>query len=74
MSSPLVRHPLTFITTQGRNIETPGEDPYLTGEYAESFTLGMQEAPEDPAHIQASACCKHLGCYFKTCKLGGWRL
>ena len=43
----------------GRNIETPGEDPYLTGEYAESFTVGMQEAPEDPTHLQASACCKH---------------
>lgn len=43
----------------GRNIETPGEDPYLTGEYAEWYTQGMQEAPEDPYHIQASACCKH---------------
>ena len=43
----------------GRNIETPGEDPYLTGEYAEYFTKGMQEAPEDPYHVQASACCKH---------------
>lgn len=43
----------------GRNIETPGEDPYLTGEYAEYFVKGFQEAPEDPYHIQASACCKH---------------
>lgn len=43
----------------GRNIETPGEDPYLTGEYAENFVQGFQEAPEDPSHIQASACCKH---------------
>ena len=43
----------------GRNIETPGEDPYLTGEYAEWYTKGMQQAPEDPYHIQASACCKH---------------
>ena len=32
----------------GRNIETPGEDPYLTSEYAIQFTKGMQEAPEDP--------------------------
>ena len=44
----------------GRNIETPGEDPYLTSQYAIQFTKGMQEAPEDPYHIQASACCKHF--------------
>jgi beta-D-xylosidase 4 len=37
----------------------PARDPYLTGEYAEWFTKGMQSAPEDPSHIQASACCKH---------------
>lgn len=43
----------------GRNIETPGEDPYLTGEYAEWFTKGMQESPDAPGYIQASACCKH---------------
>jgi beta-glucosidase-like glycosyl hydrolase len=44
----------------GRNIETPGEDPYLTSQYAIQFTKGMQEAPDDPYHIQASACCKHF--------------
>ena len=43
-----------------RNIETPGEDPYLTGQYAIHFTKGMQESPDDPSHIQASACCKHF--------------
>lgn len=43
----------------GRNIETPGEDPYVTGQYAEYFVKGFQEAPEDPYHLQASACCKH---------------
>ena len=43
----------------GRNIETPGEDPMLSGEYAEYFTKGFQEAPEDPNHLLASACCKH---------------
>ena len=25
----------------GRNIETPGEDPYLTGAYAENFVRGF---------------------------------
>eukprot|EP00912_Choanoflagellata_sp_UC4_P000634 UC4_evm4s392 len=43
----------------GRNIETPGEDPYQSGEYAEWYVKGMQEAPEDPFHVQASSCCKH---------------
>jgi len=43
----------------GRNIETPGEDPYLTGQYATYFVRGFQEAPEDPYHVLASACCKH---------------
>jgi beta-glucosidase-like glycosyl hydrolase len=43
----------------GRNIETPGEDPYLTGQYAKNFVTGFQEAPEDPYHVLASACCKH---------------
>lgn len=43
----------------GRNLETPGEDPYLTGEYATYFVKGMEQSPEDPRHIQASACCKH---------------
>ena len=43
----------------GRNIETPGEDPYLSGEYAEWFVKGMEQSPDDPYHIQASACCKH---------------
>lgn len=44
----------------GRNIETPGEDPYVSGEYAVSFVKGLEQAPEDPYHIQASACCKHF--------------
>lgn len=43
----------------GRNIETPGEDPYLTSQYAIHYTKGMQESPDDTVHIQASACCKH---------------
>ena len=43
----------------GRNIETPGEDPYLSGEYATAFVSGFQQAPEAPDHLMASACCKH---------------
>lgn len=37
-----------------------GEDPYMSGEYSVAFVHGMERAPEDPAHIQASACCKHF--------------
>jgi len=43
----------------GRNIETPGEDPYLSGEYATAFVQGFEHNEADPYHIQASACCKH---------------
>lgn len=44
----------------GRNIETPGEDPYLSGQYAVEFVRGMEQSDEDGgARIQASACCKH---------------
>lgn len=42
-----------------RNIETPGEDPYHSGEYAEWYVKGMEQNPSDEGHIQASACCKH---------------
>ena len=43
----------------GRNIETPGEDPYLTGEYATAFVKGFEVSEDDESHLQASACCKH---------------
>jgi hypothetical protein len=44
---------------RGRNIETPGEDPFLSGQYAIEFVKGMQQSADDPGHILASACCKH---------------
>ena len=44
----------------GRNIECPGEDPYLSGQYAVAFVKGMERNPAAPNLIQASACCKHL--------------
>ena len=43
----------------GRNLEVPGEDPMHSGLYAEYYVKGLEQAPEDPGHIQASACCKH---------------
>ncbi len=43
----------------GRNLETPGEDPYVSGEYASNFVKGFQESSVDEDHLLASACCKH---------------
>ena len=43
----------------GRIQETPGEDSYLSGEYAHKYMAGMQEGG-DPGHLKTSACCKHF--------------
>ena len=43
----------------GRGQETPGEDPYATGEYAANFVTGMQEG-EDLNYLKVSSCCKHF--------------
>jgi pre-mRNA-splicing factor SYF2/beta-D-xylosidase 4 len=42
----------------GRNVEVPGEDPFLTGAYAVEFIAGLQN--EQGGFLQASACCKHF--------------
>ena len=44
----------------GRNLETPGEDPFVAGAYASSFVTGFQTAREAPYPLQASATCKHF--------------
>eukprot|EP01013_Petalomonas_cantuscygni_P003871 TRINITY_DN14118_c0_g1_i1.p1 TRINITY_DN14118_c0_g1~~TRINITY_DN14118_c0_g1_i1.p1 ORF type:complete len:810 (-),score=165.70 TRINITY_DN14118_c0_g1_i1:209-2638(-) len=44
----------------GRNIECPGEDPYVSGEYAAAFVDGFEHHPDDPSHLLASSCCKHF--------------
>ena len=46
----------------GRGQETPGEDPYLTSQYAYEFVRGMQEG-EDSRYLKASSCCKHYSAY-----------
>ena len=46
----------------GRIQETPGEDPFLSGAYAENYMRGMQEGV-DPRYLKTSACCKHFAAY-----------
>ncbi|XP_067675105.1 uncharacterized protein [Haliotis asinina] len=45
----------------GRNQETYGEDPHLSGELAVSFVNGLQGT--DRRYIRASAGCKHFAAY-----------
>ena len=55
----------------GRNIESAGEDPFVSGAYARDFVIGFEHASEtgDSGYpLQASACCKH----FVANELDGW--
>ncbi|OWF39181.1 probable beta-D-xylosidase 5 [Mizuhopecten yessoensis] len=49
----IMRHPLW-----GRNQETYGEDPFLSGVMAAHFVKGLQG--QNPTYIRASAGCKHF--------------
>jgi beta-glucosidase-like glycosyl hydrolase len=46
----------------GRNLETPGEDPFLNGEYGAWHTRGLQEG-EDARFLQAIVTLKHYDAY-----------
>ena len=52
----------------GRNIESAGEDPFVSGQYAANFIQGFEHAKETSYPLQASACCKH----FVANELDGW--
>ncbi|XP_071113743.1 uncharacterized protein [Haliotis cracherodii] len=52
----IMRHPLW-----GRNQETYGEDPYLTGDLAAWFVRGLQGS--HPRYLAAAATCKHFAAY-----------
>ena len=52
----------------GRNLESAGEDPFVSGQYAVNFIQGFEHARETTNVLQASACCKH----FVANELDGW--
>ncbi|KAK7108563.1 hypothetical protein V1264_016285 [Littorina saxatilis] len=45
----------------GRNQETYGEDPYLTGVHATAYIQGLQG--NDTRYVRASGGCKHFDCH-----------
>ncbi|KAK6124078.1 hypothetical protein DH2020_042163 [Rehmannia glutinosa] len=54
----------------GRALETPGEDPYVVGEYAVNYVRGLQdvEGTENTTDLNSrplkvAACCKHYAAY-----------
>ncbi|KAK6170690.1 hypothetical protein SNE40_019018 [Patella caerulea] len=47
----------------GRNQETNGEDPYLTGSIGSAFVQGLQGNDKNLRYIRTSACPKHLAVY-----------
>ncbi|XP_067674571.1 uncharacterized protein [Haliotis asinina] len=52
----IMRHPLW-----GRNQETYGEDPYLTGKLAAWYVQGLQGS--HPRYLATAATCKHFAAY-----------
>ena len=47
----------------GRGHETPGEDPFLTSEYARLFVRGLQGDEAEHGFLKTSACCKHFAAH-----------
>jgi beta-D-xylosidase 4 len=46
----------------GRGQETPGEDPYLTSQYAYTYVNGLQRGDDD-RYLTVAANCKHYNAY-----------
>ncbi|ELR20723.1 betaxylosidase [Acanthamoeba castellanii str. Neff] len=46
----------------GRNMEVPGEDPFMTAQYVAHFMRGLQEG-EDSRYPQVVGTCKHFAAY-----------
>eukprot|EP01018_Ginkgo_biloba_P014423 Gb_10188 [translate_table: standard] len=48
----------------GRAQETPGEDPYVVGQYASAYVRGLQETANSSSdQLKVAACCKHYTAY-----------
>eukprot|EP01088_Endostelium_zonatum_P004876 TRINITY_DN1623_c0_g1_i1.p1 TRINITY_DN1623_c0_g1~~TRINITY_DN1623_c0_g1_i1.p1 ORF type:complete len:758 (-),score=163.69 TRINITY_DN1623_c0_g1_i1:43-2316(-) len=47
----------------GRNQEVPSEDPYLTGNYAIQYTIGMQNGKLDKRFLMGVTTLKHYAAY-----------
>lgn len=47
----------------GRGQETPGEDPFLSSEYARVFINGLQGDEQKVGFLKVSACCKHFAAH-----------
>ncbi len=47
----------------GRGQETPGEDPFLSSQYAIHFIRGMQGADLNQKYLKVSSCAKHFAAY-----------
>eukprot|EP00940_MAST-03C_sp_MAST-3C-sp2_P001367 g1367.t1 len=47
----------------GRNVESPGEDPYLAGEYGSAYTKGLQQLKDGTDAVQAVVTLKHWLAY-----------
>ena len=55
---------IVSLDERGRNSEVPGEDPFLTGQYAISYTQGMQQVSSGPRpHLKMAAYMKHYTAY-----------
>ncbi|KAJ6631270.1 Beta-xylosidase/alpha-L-arabinofuranosidase 2 [Pseudolycoriella hygida] len=47
----------------GRGQETPGEDPFLSAEYARMVIDGLQGDEDKVGYLKVSACCKHFAAH-----------
>ena len=57
---PLTLSPINLLKSKRRNLESAGEDPFLSGQYAANFIQGFEHAKEASYPLQASTCCKHF--------------
>ena len=61
----MLRVPSSTLFPQGRNVESPGEDPFVAGSYGTAYTRGLQmiEDEEKTGVVQAVVTLKHWLAY-----------